>query len=78
MMIIKMNNWQPIETAPKDGRLILAYGLWEGEVNGVGEMQIAVVKANNVYYPIVGADVYAAWLSEPTHWMPLPEPPIEL
>lgn len=57
--------WQPIETAPRDGTRIL------------------------VFYPVLDGHIFTAgfefgtWQSgiwdgrreQPTHWMPLPEPP---
>ena len=57
-----MSDWQKIETAPKDGTEVLACeGSW-------------------VF--IVGCDRYG-WVDNaageersPTHWMPLPEPPV--
>jgi hypothetical protein len=55
--------WQPIKTAPKDGRLILAWE--EPELTyrlifwGSGKWR---------YYPF-GVEC------DPTHWMPLPEAP---
>jgi hypothetical protein len=60
--------WQPIETAPKDGPPILAYG----------EGQIAVCEWSSCgYWSLVHVGMYAAdgYWAEPTHWMPLPEPP---
>lgn len=55
--------WQPIETAPKDGTAILIYH------------QRADAQA-------VAAPVIGGWfvprggpVKNPTHWMPLPEPP---
>lgn len=54
--------WQPIETAPKDGRDILVMdgdwltiGWWSGEEWCRQDLHLS--------------------LSNPTHWMPLPEPP---
>jgi len=53
--------WKPIETAPKDGTVIIVYapkffqtaawvgGVWTNAAN--------------------------SWLGDVTHWMPLPEPP---
>lgn len=61
-----MSNWQPIETAPKDGTEVL---IW---VELHGFMRRAVS-----HY----AGQYADWVIpgiaglNPTHWMPLPEPP---
>ena len=57
--------WQDIETAPKDGRMIFAYAFpfalvaWWGIGKGVNE-----------WY----CDMYDTAI-DPTHWMPLPEPP---
>ena len=57
-------DWQPIETAPKDGYAILAWVsgwrrahivYWDGE-EWVGVTGLSKLKV-------------------PTHWMPLPEPP---
>jgi hypothetical protein len=65
-------NWQPIETAPKDGTFILGYyadrpWLWD------------IVQWDAGY-------LGGAWwggghendgpLFPPTHWMPLPDPPV--
>jgi len=65
------NEWQPIETAPKDGTIIIVRGgvaywrertsHWDGAAG---------------WWTIAGFD----WPGRPiqwevTHWMPLPEPP---
>jgi len=70
--------WQPIETAPKTGGQEVL--LWDGD-----DVSVA-------YYSIVGwtgvaAGAVAFWEErrgsvpdaihvEPTHWMPLPKPPV--
>jgi hypothetical protein len=60
-------NWQPIETAPKDGTEICG---WVGSGYEGGWVQLAWYKANGL----------AAWRDwdqevwEPTHWLPI-EPP---
>ena len=62
--------WQPIETAPKDGRSILAYG------PGWSEVEKALWLHSAQKFVII--DWLGEMLSEYepfTHWMPLPEPP---
>jgi hypothetical protein len=64
-----MSEWQPIETAPKDGRsLWLAYpcccirvGRWDSLLDAWSDHWLYIGSSGNV--------------GEPTHWMPLPEPP---
>ena len=55
--------WQPIETAPKDA-LILGY---EDEM-------MRLIFWEGEEWKVVGASIHSWWF-EPTHWMPLPEPP---
>lgn len=55
-----MTQWEPIETAPKDGTRIL---LWAGDAT-IGEFG-----ANDEWMISLDAAVM------PTHWMKLPEPP---
>ncbi len=67
--------WQPIETAPKDGRVILLYGELSVSTGGA----VTPRKSSNEVY--IGhwhtrwqTGNFAIW-ENPTHWMPLPEPP---
>jgi hypothetical protein len=60
-----MIEWQPIETAPKDGTVVL---LWDGEYVTQG------THFGGMWLPHGECDFAGPnWL--PTHWMPLPEPP---
>ena len=70
-----MSEWQPIETAPKDGTLVL---LWPGSrtVNRL----LTVCSA--YWHQPANPKVSGMWVGQfvtrgsyITHWMPLPEPP---
>ena len=69
------DEWQPIETAPKDGTSVLGFdgiGIaimewWEPEPEEDGESRYP----SWVSYSNTGQE----FLSAPTHWMPLPAPP---
>lgn len=59
--------WQPIETAPRDGTMVL---LWHRNADGA-----------TAGWMLGWFDQFHEWenmcggLLEPTHWMPLPDPP---
>ena len=65
-----MADWQPIETAPKDGEVILIFtpgtypqvtaAFYRAEC----ELQHWQATGHRWHFP-----------EDPTHWMPLPEPP---
>lgn len=55
-------NWQPIETAPRDGRLVLVW-LSDGE-------RPDVMRADDLQHRCK-----YSWMEGITHWMPLPNPP---
>lgn len=68
--------WQPIETAPKDGSVILAY--WEAYLDGKR------IEGDNCYALTKWSSNLGLWISiddeefgymEPSHFMPLPPPP---
>lgn len=82
-----MTDWQPIETAPTDGRALLLYVPHIRWVHGIPE---------NIVYVCVGKFCGNSWVSDiggvyqrpdmtledfehqalrPTHWMRLPDPP---
>jgi len=63
-----MSEWQPIETAPKNGKEILC---WVGSGYTGGHLMLSYIKNNGTNY--WGDWDLDRW--EPTHWMPLSEPP---
>ena len=80
-------DWQPIETAPKDGSAFLAYGVHDHEGHtaagritwDIGDHWWAIIlwdtwRPNLGKRWVFSKDGFATW-SAPTHWMPLPEPP---
>ena len=72
-----MSKWQPIETAPKDGTVVLGYGITDGEVSGPSSEKTIEPMHHlgpSGEWGITGGDYYIVWI-RPTHWMPLPEPP---
>lgn len=63
-----MSEWQPIETAPKDGtRILMFHPRDDGDVNiRMAWWVVDRFGGHGWSFP--------SW-SGPTHWMPLPEPP---
>jgi len=64
-----VNEWQPIETAPKDGTKILGYGKWccadtrsADTIMFICDEWQGAIDGNEHKFT-------------PTHWMPYPEPP---
>lgn len=72
--------WQPIETAPKDGTEIIVFhkdgGVCAAFCPGDG-FAWHCMDGNNTVIHKSGKSIPAitSFLESPTHWMPLPEPP---
>ena len=70
-------NWQPIETAPKDGTsvLLLYYGvLHQGAFHGPSDG--AIYSGRSSQYNWVSESAGGTLFDgDVTHWMPLPQPP---
>lgn len=77
-----MSNWQPIETAPKDGTRMVLFcervvsrihtGHWfshEKQTDGVTSWRYSGWWLDGFQHPFNQPPF------EPTHWMPLPDPP---
>ena len=62
-----MNNWQPIETAPKCVRVLVAL-MPRGELL----FGCCVMDEGENY---IWTDDETGQFIKPTHWMPLPDPP---
>jgi hypothetical protein len=62
--------WQPIETAPKDGEIILVYGAFY-DFATLRDVYFAYWEESTQAWEIEGEEIIA------THWMPLPEGPGE-
>jgi hypothetical protein len=73
--------WQPIETAPKDGTRVLVF--WADGRKCPVDVSWYWDHHDIEYGKVVRT--YQRWMSNryaangppPTHWMPLPKPPIE-
>lgn len=61
--------WQPIETAPRDGTAILAYG------EHLPTYFYAIIFERGEWKYCSQGKGWAAPPGMPTHWMPLPAPP---
>ena len=59
-----MTDWQPIETAPKDGTEII---LTAQNSEGTWKVDVGCFSAGILWD--------WGWRFRPTHWMPLPPPP---
>jgi len=75
-----MNQWQKIESAPKDGTLILLYRPtafdWGKVTIGKYDNDSCAKKQRpfwEMWFKIGGVTESRSWV--PTHWMPLPEQP---
>lgn len=70
--------WQPIETAPKDGTNIRAYGTRHGSW-GYSEDELVSIDAawhgTGRRWIDVRDQAFIQRRFTPTHWMPLPTPP---
>lgn len=63
-----MSEWQPIETAPRDRSSVLLY---EDEMTGLGPF--IGYWTGVQWLPLTASK---SWETQPTHWMPLPTPPV--
>ncbi len=74
MEVLAVSQWQPIETAPKDGTPVLVYAQLDPPEKWAAYMRdlpplIAITSWHH------DAGFCVCEVREPTHWMPLPDPP---
>lgn len=67
-----MSEWQPIETAPKDERRVVLFNPHE---SGHWQFQIGAFWEELGGWQYDGATPSYSNAYQPTHWMPLPDPP---
>jgi hypothetical protein len=84
---MRMADWQPIETAPKDGSEVLLYrddagvilGRWIAPCDFLDDAELENHPDDRDDADWFGADFIAGYRITndglPTHWQPLPEPP---
>ena len=75
-----MTEWQPIETAPKDGTAVMLFSTtWPkewGDVPVIGKAYEVIDYETRQHISYGWQDVDGCAFQEGlTHWMPLPEPP---
>lgn len=59
--------WKTIETAPKDGTVIIAYRYQLGSLSW---LIVMFDRAHDIWF-----NYYTGQIEHPTHWMPLSKPP---
>jgi hypothetical protein len=75
-----MTDWQPIETAPRDGRLALVYRPLARNTSDEPVAVKRIMKTDNFCWPATIPEKQEPCnptdgLCHVTHWMPLPPPP---
>ena len=71
--------WQPIETAPRDDTLILLYAPIEHRYTHERDWTAWCDSWDEKWRWTGNAPEFESWSylsAGPTHWMPLPEPPV--
>jgi hypothetical protein len=71
--------WRPIETAPRDGTDFIAYNEFTGPYITAAKSisPIAAPPDGTIRFPMhYWHGQKGTWFPEPTHWQPLPSPPI--
>ncbi len=68
-----MMEWQPIETAPKTGRVVVALPVYGAHTKAFLHWDAWSADMDSDHED---EDIYSGWrIADATHWMPLPCPP---
>ncbi|RDC59808.1 hypothetical protein HME9302_00029 [Alteripontixanthobacter maritimus] len=67
--------WNPIETLPDEGEVLVIGGIWDGEVHGIDKDDEGPWLVTLPECWVKGCDCYTTTILDPTHWSPLPPPP---
>lgn len=68
------DNWLPIESAPKDGTKVLLFPFHVASWDFGDEAWIYAVTSVDIPDAPPGT-FFCSYAQNPTHWMPLPDPP---
>ncbi len=71
------HGWQPIETAPRDGTEILAWGSLSREQHLAIVVWQKLTSLDGWWWVCQDAENYGWSNYKPTHWQTLPDPPKE-
>lgn len=67
--------WQPIETAPKDGRLLLVFSECAPFIQDFITIRYWNKERKAFTLPFNARNMVVLSFYKPSHWMPLPSPP---
>jgi hypothetical protein len=77
-----MTEWQPIETAPRQGRYLVWGGIIRSDAfSDYTNKYIVLVEVDcdddlePICFSVADSEYYSPSIENPTHWMPLPKPP---
>ncbi len=76
-MVGPSNYWRSMDSAPLDGTSILLYNGWQYQVCHYGFSSLWDIPPKEwIYGECEGEYNSYPYFNHPTHWMPLPAPPI--
>lgn len=67
------SEWLPIESAPKDTPVLIWDTVYQKITVATMDQELEDRNGNTHWYPGYGAEYFP----RPSHWMPLPKPPVK-